>query len=287
MADMVNYYAFAGLEFSVSTPDERMYGGDHILSLFRTKHVENPHNFTISLVEQLTPPTGKLVASTDNFAAYWDGDTRLRYTGVKNNDFTNAYMRACHQGKTHVVELKSSVYHNGTTANSILNAVELEHLITEVNGFVFHSSFIDIGGKGILFTAPSGTGKSTQADLWHDLRGARILNGDRSAVRSTKDGVVACGIPFMGSSQYCENVTLPLAGIVYLTQSPQTTIRQLRGAEAFRRVWEGISVNTWDKDDMNKIMDTVSQLITNIPVWHLSCTPDESAVVALAQQLGK
>ena len=284
---MEKYYAFAGLEFVVSARDEWMYDDDRMLAPFRVDSVSDPHRFTFSIRDALTPPSGDLVATMDNFVSYWDGDARIRYTGVHDGKWENAYIRACHLGKNHSVEIKSKSHPNGMSAKSVLNSMELEHLIAGIRGFVFHASYIDIGGRAILFTAPSGTGKSTQADLWHSLRGAKILNGDRSVVRCTENGVVACGIPFMGSSQYCENVTLPLAGIVYLSQAPQTTIRRLSGVEAFRRIWEGVSVNTWDKEDVSMLMDTVTNVIGSVPVWHLACTPDETAVAALERQLGK
>ena len=284
---MEKYYAFAGLEFAVSARDEWMYDDDRMLAPFRVDSVSDPHRFTFSIREALTPPAGDLVATTDNCVAYWDGDVRIRYTGAAKGDWKTAYMRAVSRGKDHSVELKAHSYPRGITPKAVLNALELEHLIQEVSGFLFHSSYIDIDGRAILFTAPSGTGKSTQADLWHSLRGATILNGDRSVVRLTDNGVVACGIPFMGSSRYCENVTLPLAGIVYLSQAPQTAILPLKGVAAFRCIWEGVSVNTWDKEDLSGIMDTVMQVVGQIPVWHLACTPDETAVAALERQLGK
>ena len=284
---MEKYYRFAGVELAVSTRDEWMYEDDRSLEPFRVDTVTDPHRFTFELVPSLTAPSGQLIATQDNFVVYHENSDRVRYTGVVRGDWSTAYLRAVHQEKEHPVEVKADVYKTGISAKTVLNAAEAEHLIARNQGFVFHSSYIEVDGKAILFTAPSGTGKSTQADLWHSLRGARILNGDRSAVRCTENGIVACGIPFMGSSQYCKNVTLPLTAVVYLSQAPQTTIRRLRGAEAFRRVWEGVSVNTWDKEDVSLVMDSVSQVVQNVPVYYLACTPDESAVAALEQQLGK
>lgn len=284
---MEKYYRFAGVEVAVITRNEWMYEDDRTLAPFRVGETVNPYRFEFVLVDKLTPPAGTMVAYMDDLLVYEDGDCCLRYKGVSARDWSKAYIRTSRCGAVHKVEVKTSAIPNGITAKTVLNAIGAEHLIASKHGFVFHSSYIDIGGRAILFTAPSGTGKSTQADLWHDLRGARILNGDRSAICSTEDGVVVCGIPFKGSSQYCENVTLPLAGIVYLAQAPRTSIRLLRPVEAFRRVWEGVSVNIWDKNDVSKVMDTLSRVVQSVPVWHLACTPDESAVIALEEQLGK
>ena len=97
--------------------------------------------------------------------------------------------------------------------------------------------------------------------------------------------MLACGIPFAGSSEYCNNETLPIAAIVYLGQAPQTTIRPLRGYEAFARLWEGYSINLWDKQDVAAVSDLVQRVVEQIPLYHLPCTPDESAVQVLENAL--
>ena len=47
----------------------------------------------------------------------------------------------------------------------------LEHLLATQRAVILHSAYIDYKGKAILFSAPSGTGKSTQAELWMDESG--------------------------------------------------------------------------------------------------------------------
>ena len=264
-----------------------MYTDDRTLEPFRAADAADPYRFSFEIVENLTPPTTAPIAVMDSFAIYQEQDARVQYVGAVTDGWEKAYLRTDLQGREGRVELKKKVFGKTMSAKTVLNAISAEHLIAQNGGFVFHSSYIEVDGKAILFTAPSGTGKSTQAELWRTLRGARVLNGDRSAVCVRNGQAVACGIPFAGSSQICENVTLPLGAIVYLDQAPQTSIRKLRGVEAFRRVWEGVSVNTWDKEDLSKAMDTVQQTVLSVPVYYLSCTPDETAVAALEQALGK
>ena len=284
---MEKYYRFAGIDFLISTQDGWMYDDDRMLAPFRVDRVTDPHRFHFHFVEALTPPTGTLAATMDNFVEFRESDYRIRYIGAINGDWQHAYIRVFSRGKDHTVQLKRSEYSVGLGPKAVLNALQAEHLIAYNHGFVFHCAYIDREGKAVLFTAPSETGKSTQADLWHQYRNAEIINGDRAAIRLVNGQLMAEGIPFAGSSQYCKNRSLPLEAIVYLAQAPQTTIRQMRGAEAFRRVWEGISVNTWDKADMSAVMDTVTQLVQQIPVYYMPCTPDESAVNTLEQALRK
>ena len=278
---MRKYYSFAGVELEIIIPDEFTYTNERYLAPFAVEHVESPHRFRFDVVDELTPTTGTCIANEGGFRVYADGADTIRYIGSVQQSWEPAYLRVCHRGHDHQVQMKRTQYTDRIGVHTVLNCLSAEHLVARAGGFIFHSSYIERNGQGILFTAPSGTGKSTQADLWARLRGARILNGDRSATRVSESCVQVCGVPFAGSSQFCENVTLPLSAIVYLKQAPQTTIRRLRGAEAFRRVWEGCSVNTWDRTDMELVSETVRKVLMTVPVFELACTPDESAILAL------
>lgn len=272
---------------TVCTFDERGYLNDGWLGVFGVEHTENPHRFSFEVVPELNGPTGPEIVVFPSYRVYRQGEGTVRYIGSVSSGWENAYIRAEHLGYDHLVQLKADQFPGRIGVNTVLNAIEAEHLIAQAGGFVFHCSYIDHAGKAILFTAPSETGKSTQAELWRQFRGAEIINGDRAAVRLTNGQLMAEGIPFAGSSQHCKNRSLPLEAIVYLEQAPQTTIRRMRGYEAFFRIWEGVSVNTWDKEDMELVSQVVQRTAEQVPVFHMPCTPDESAVIKLEDALRK
>lgn len=279
---MEKHYHFAGLDLTVEMKEEIAYRNEKHLTAFRVESVTDPHRFVCDYVDTLSEPEGRLFAERLNFRVYTTENGHIRYTGG-----ADAYIRAEHNGKQHTVQIKRNPYNSTLGVKSVLESMEVEHLITQNNGFVFHCSYIDLGGEAILFTAPSGTGKSTQADLWHQYRDAEIINGDRAAIRLVDDALLAEGIPFAGSSKFCKNRSLPIRAIVYLGQAPKTSIRKMRGYEAFSKIWEGVSVNTWDRDDMERVSAVVQKAAEQIPVFHLQCTPDESAVLALEEALRK
>lgn len=279
------YYRFAGVELSVSLPRERMYDDDRVLAPFRVESVKDPHRFCFELAGSLSEPEGEEIAAFPGCRVYRQGQETVRYIGSVQQSWEHAYIRAVHQEKRHTVQLKASQFPGSVGVKTVLNSLGTEHLVVRNQGVILHASYIAWNGKAILFTAPSGTGKSTQAELWKERRGAQIINGDRAVIRLEDGNVKAAGIPFAGSSCYCENRTLPVAAVVYLQQAPETSIRKLRGFEAFRRVWEGCSVNTWDRTDMELASDTVQQAVSRVPVYLLACTPDETAVNALQQML--
>lgn len=280
---MVRYYQIAGVDIAVFAEELSEEEGN--LQQFRTAKPEDPHVFQYERQETLDPPEGKLLYSEPALRVYGDGVSEQRYLGLVNHSWEQAYLRGTHRGKTHRIQVQASRLSGGIRAREILDALALEHLIVGNHGFILHASYILWKGKAILFTAPSGTGKSTQAGLWEQLRGAELINGDRAVVRWLGGNAVACGLPFCGSSQTCKNVTAPLAAIVYLGQSEKTTIQRLTAVQAFRRIWEGCSINTWNREDIVLAGDTVQKTVGSVPAFFLNCTPDESAVTALEQML--
>lgn len=281
----IKNYSFAGVEYQISMPENIMYTDERFLAHFAVESTEKPHIFNFNYCEELSPPMGQCVTAKPGFRVYCENDTYVRYIGSVEKNWENAYIRAEHNGRTHNIQLKKSQFADRVGTHTVLSALAAEHLIIQAGGVVFHCSYIEHNGKAILFTAPSETGKSTQADLWNKYRKARIINGDRAAIRNVDGKIYACGIPFAGSSKYCLNKTLPLEAIVYLAQAPITSIRKMRGYEAFSKIWEGISVNTWDKEDMEKVSTLVQQVAEKIPVYYMPCTPDENAVIALEKAL--
>ena len=282
------FYAFAGLEFSVEVTDsDRFWQNEGVLSEFRVDTVRDPHRFRFHRQRELPPPSGEKVANIPGFLIYQRGNAVLRYSGASDGAWENACVMEEHREKEHTVVLKASQYEQGIGAKTVLKSMMVEHLIAQNRGFVFHCSYVACGNRAILFTAPSETGKSTQAELWKKLRAAEIINGDRAAVRPEDGKLMAEGIPFAGSSTYCKNRSLPIAAIVYLGQAPKTSIRRISGFEAFAKIWEGISVCTWDREDMELVSRTAQIAAEQIPVYHMPCTPDESAVIALEQELRK
>lgn len=284
---MEKFYCFAGVEIVVQIPDEQMYEDERRLAPFAVTTVNDPHIFHFEMVDALVPPVGHMIAAEPGYRVYKEDEWTVRYIGAVQESWEPAYIRAEHRGKEHRIQLQKDKFSGRVGTRTVLSSVAAEHLIAENDGFVFHCSYIAHDGKAILFTAPSGTGKSTQAEQWKQHRHAEIINGDRAAVRVVNETIIAEGIPFSGSSQYCKKRSLPLGAIVYLGQAPQTTIRKMRGYEAFSRIWEGCSVNIWDKQDVAKVSNVVRQITELIPVFHMPCTPNESAVIALEQELRK
>ena len=274
---MERYYCFAGVEIALRIPDAFVSAGEGRLAPFAVSSVTQPFVFEFEPVDRFSPPSGVCVAHRPDLQVWARDDGCLLCHGAADR----SYLRTLRRGTHHLVQWLPSAHPGLLGSRSILEALNAAHLVNQAGGCILHCSCIEHQGRAILFTAPSGVGKSTQAELWRLHRGAEIVNGDRAAIRMDRGVPVAAGIPFAGSSEYCLNRTLPLAALVCLGQSPTVSLQPLRGIQAFRRVWEGCTVNIWDAEDVSLATQAVSDIIRRVPVLQLDCPPDETAVTAL------
>lgn len=280
------FYQFAGLILRVRMPQSLSFQENGTLLPFEVNATQNfDHTLEFVPVDRLLPPEGEQVYCEPDKHFYVDDDVCIRYQDTMPHSLRTATMRIRRKGAYSIVQVKKENLSGGLTTKMVLNSMEPEHLAVQSRGLILHASYICWNDQAILFTAPSGTGKSTQADLWCKHRGAELINGDRVAVMVKDDGVFACGIPFSGSSGVGKNVTLPLRAIVYLSQAEITSVEKLRGYQSFRCLWEGCSVNIWNREDVSLCTQTVLDILNRVPVFHLSCTPDEAAVSELENVL--
>jgi hypothetical protein len=276
---MERFYIVAGICYRVTGPDEIMYKDDGVLSHYRIAHSARWDQWLdYEAVETLTQPEGDPTFLDPAIKVWVAGDTQWRVDA-------GAEICIARCGNRSHVQVKRQAIRKTISPRIVLNSMEAEHKIVRKGGFLLHAAYIRHGEGAILFTAPSGTGKSTQADLWCNLQGAELINGDRVAGTLEADGLVAWGIPYCGTSGICKNTRLPVAAIVYLSQASKTKIQRLDGLQAFRYVWEGCSVNVWDQDDVEKCVQAVMSAVEQVPVYHMACTPDEDAVDTLEEIL--
>ncbi len=189
-------------------------------------------------------------------------------------------------GGAHVV-WADECFQNATITSSFAQKLPFEGSAGEVlfrttillrQGIVIHSAAVDCSGSGIIFSAPSGTGKSTQANLWRKHKGAVVLNGDRPALRVVDGRVYVYGTPWSGSSPDSVNKSSPLKAIVMLEQSDANSIRQLEKPEAVRYLMPRCYLPYGVADLLERAVDNMDSIIERVPVYLLRCRPDAEAV---------
>lgn len=170
-------------------------------------------------------------------------------------------------------------------ARNLITLMDIEATLLDFGAIILHSSLICWKGGGIIFSAPSGMGKSTQAELWRQYEGAEILNGDRAALRK-KNGIWhGYGLPYAGTSGIYRNESAPLKVIVALRQATENRIRRIAGAEAFSYLYPETMIHRWDPQFESRAAELLLSLLSEIPVFLLECRADRGAVEILKTEI--
>lgn len=168
----------------------------------------------------------------------------------------------------------------------LLDLLHLERRLIHKDSYVLHASFICHNHEAILFTAPSGGGKTTQANLWINHKNARMINGDKVIVGKEGHTWYAYGLPISGSSEYYLNEKYKIKAIVILDKYKENQLFNI-GIQGFHNIFSQSISNLWDIDYTNKLIDLVQSSCNEIPIYYYRCTKEKDAVEVLYQKLYK
>jgi hypothetical protein len=208
---------------------------------------------------------------------------RNTFPGEETLD-AGGYAKVQRSGNRFLVALPAKWYVQPTLWQ-VLNLLPLSALLLERGTLTMHASYICRGGEGILFSGPSGVGKSTQAALWHKYRGTQVVNGDRVLITPGKDGTMVASHYLSGTSGVCSNVTSPLKAIVLLEQAEENAIRPTSAWQILRLLMGQIDYPVSDREQLIKVSGLVERMLRKTIVCRYGCKIDEDAVDTLEKYL--
>ena len=175
--------------------------------------------------------------------------------------------------------LPQAYYSETFLENNAIHILVSDKLI-EYDVLMLHGSALSIDGKGIVFSAKSGTGKSTHTRLWREAFGSRVqmINDDKPMIRVDEKKIY--GTPWNGKHRLSSNVSVPLNAIVKLERSAENHILPLSVKDSLVLLMK----QTYVSDELSKnalIMNLYIKLVATVPFYKLECNMDpEAAQVA-------
>ena len=144
--------------------------------------------------------------------------------------------------------------------------------------FVFHGAAVSANGKGYIFTAPSGTGKSTHISLWMKLFGDKVsvINGDKPIVRILEDRAVVYSCPWAGKEGWKNNISASLGGICLLRRGKENKIIKISPSEYFDELMRQVYIPK-NSEAMLKTLELVDALAKIVPFYLLECDISDDA----------
>ena len=144
--------------------------------------------------------------------------------------------------------------------------------------FRLHGSAVAVDGMCYLFTARSGTGKSTHTKLWRRMLGSRavMVNDDKPLLRVEENGVTVFGTPYNGKHRLGANISVPLKAICILERSVENHIHPITPEEAYTMLLQQ-SYRPQDKAALLKTLMLIDKMKEKTAFWRLGCNMDISA----------
>ena len=243
------------------------------VELIKTSYINKPIG-RVLIDELLT-----WVDSTSN------SDEFISYILKKNSEEVIAMIRLSKNFKKAIIDYREDYLDDQGLIMDLLIEVLIRYSIIERNGFSMHAAAINHNDKGILFTAPSGIGKSTQAKLWQRYKQVEVLNDDRPIIRRSDGKWHVYGTPWSGSDLQILNKRVPLSAIIAIRQSTENSIRRLNSKEALAYVMPRCFLPYFNQQLMDTAIKHIGSVIKNTPIYLLSCKPDEEAVELVSKCL--
>ena len=142
---------------------------------------------------------------------------------------------------------------------------------------LFHGSVVAVDDVGYLFTAKSGTGKSTHTRLWREYFGDRaVMVNDDKPLLHIADTVTAYGTPYNGKHRLGTNTSVPLKAICILTRSADNHIEAITREQAYTILLQQV-YRPADMLKMTKTLELVDRLADSVKLYKLDCNMDISA----------
>ena len=272
------YYRIAGLSVALRSALPLTEDGDS--RLFRADAPLPPDiSATLETVNRLDEPESGYLSDGLFTRLYQQGD-QLSLITVNRLDGTPC-IRADFPVRGGPIRMTADVPQYAASVQNLWPAMDLPYQLLLHGVTVLHAASVAVDGGAVLFTAPSGTGKSTQAALWETFRHAVQLNGDKVAIGCRDGRLYAWGLPFCGTSGICRTYCLPVRAIAVLRQGRENTAVPLTGVPAAAALMNNAFGHNRVGYCREKLLECLLPAAKLTPVIDLCCTPDERAVSTL------
>ena len=143
---------------------------------------------------------------------------------------------------------------------------------------LFHGSAVAVDGVGYLFTAKSGTGKSTHTRLWRDMLGERavMINDDKPLIRVSGSGIIVYGTPWDGKHRLSTNIGVPLKAVCILERAEENRIVPITKKDAYNMLMQQVYKSS-DPQKLIKTLQLIDRLAENVKLYRLGCNINPQA----------
>ena len=274
----------AGIKWCCIVPD--LIFNDALLCFTNDFAGKEDIKLEIRYTDYFDMPTGQSITN-DILEWYIRNNEIYKYHLLKRDESDNIFisLKTNESWSDVLIEVKPDYPYAIDMINILLTEIVFRNRLLFHNGLVIHSSAIEFEGNAIVFTAPSGTGKTTHARLWQEKYKVQVINDDHPAVRIIDGKPIIYGTPWAGETRKFNNISCILKGVVILEQGAQNQIWKADKNEIVKEFLPRCFLPYYDKDLIQKSLSIFSEIVNDIEVYKLICKPDQEAVLLVQSHI--
>lgn len=303
-------YSIAGLKLNIEFTRElispefdafEVKTTDQFCNTYPSRNLHIAQNgIPIRVLLAVSTPTDSKVASVA--ATYFEPSVQEDYMQVSATDYGYRFVYSAKSPleycDVYTADKKAIIFqrfHDSSISDSFRSATrdQLFFAIRDVF-FLFalregrvpvHSSSIIYNDRAYLFSARSGTGKTTHTNFWVEKYGVEILNGD-IAMLALEDGqMYAYGLPWCGTSGRFTNKRVPLGAVIFLYRGEENSIMPLSLSEGITSLLARTLSTSFERKDVEQNLTAITSFAPYTTFLRLVCTNSPDAAETVKQYL--
>ena len=243
---------------------------------YETKDSVADISITVEIVKEIPlVTTAKVINCTRFYDLFEEEDFLVQYQRKDKNEPYFGYIKyAQNYCKIYILEDELNVMQLN---EYLLTQYVFPYYVMKLKTAIWmHGSSIKYNHSAYLFSAPSGTGKSTHAKLWKRYVDCEIINDDKNIIILENEKLVIYGNPWSGKHHRDNNISAPVKAIVFLSQAKENAIKSISPKEAIVKMLTQVIQPLANKglDNWSKMLDE----LLKIPCFELQCNISQEAV---------
>lgn len=277
----MKYYQVNNLKFSFTNQSNEFFVNN--IEKYEIEPCDVFHHIETILVDQITipsfPPTVELadrkvyVCDQDETVVIFQNDIPvILIEKAHNYDNMYLYIQKDIKGLSEIEYVYTGI---------IFMELCLYHQMQSI-----HGSAITYNNQVVIFSGPSGIGKSTHVNYWKELYPSiEIINDDKPLLWTKDNTVYVSGSPWSGKTKTNKNISLPLHSIVFLNQGNKNEVSLIEDKDKMIHIMRNINRprqnHLWDQTN-----DILLKLITTVPMYKATVTHDKDSVNQVKSKIG-
>ncbi len=153
-------------------------------------------------------------------------------------------------------------------------------LLKDYKAFFFHCSAIAMDNQGYMFTAQSGTGKSTHRNLWVKTFGDKVtvINDDKPIIRNIDGVYYIYGTPWQGKEGIGTNAKVKAKALCFLNRSQTNSVSKITTKEAVTKMLNQV-VRPDSVELMSNLLELMDGFLTQVKAYNLYVNMEEDAAL--------